>query len=316
MRKAGELNDIQNFVVTADSGSLRGAAESLRIPTSTVSRSLSRLEKSLDMLLMHRTQRGIVLTDAGKQYLQSCKRALRILRERTDLLDDQRAKPAGVIRVACPITVARSLIAPILSKFTYEYPELRVELDGYFSGWDQQPKDDVDIFFKILEPKDSSRKVRTYPASVRGLFSTRGYLESAGSPKDPADLSSHRCIGWDTWRLSKGRRVVVPDIQFQVTTSDPAVAVRLALDNAGIAILPFWVANDPSVKKQLVPVLSMWELPSIKFCALYPETSRLTPKIRVFLDFVEQYIGTEKDPRLQGSKVQDCFIRPGNRNNP
>jgi LysR family transcriptional regulator, transcriptional activator for dmlA len=207
MRKTGEPHEIQIFVAVSDAGTLRGAAEDLGLPTSTVSRSLTRLEKRLDLLLARRSQRGVVLTDSGKKYLQSCKRALQILREGAELLDDQRSKPAGILRVACPLTMAQYVIAPLLSKFMSAYPDLRVELQAYSSGWDQEPREDVDVFFKIRAPRDLSRKVRCYPGTLRGLFATRSYLDTAGTPSDPADLTSHRCIGWDVWKLSKVKRL-------------------------------------------------------------------------------------------------------------
>ena len=81
MRKTSDLSDIHTFVAISEAGTLRAAAESLGVPTSTVSRSLKRLENSLDLLLVRRTPHGITLTDSGKQYLMSCRRALRILRE-------------------------------------------------------------------------------------------------------------------------------------------------------------------------------------------------------------------------------------------
>lgn len=119
MRKTANIDDVAIFVAAAEAGTLLAAAASQNVPTSTVSRSLTRLEHNLNLLLVRRTQRGIKLTDAGEQYLRSCKRALRILREGEELLNHQRASPAGMIRVLCPITVARYLIAPILTKFTY-----------------------------------------------------------------------------------------------------------------------------------------------------------------------------------------------------
>src|SRR5207253_11341655 len=69
--------------------------------------------------------RSLTLTDAGKEYLVSCKRALRLLREGRELLDKHRASPSGLLRVACPITMARDLIAPLLSKFMEAFPDLR-----------------------------------------------------------------------------------------------------------------------------------------------------------------------------------------------
>jgi LysR family transcriptional activator of dmlA len=207
--------------------------------------------------------------------------------------------------------MARHVIAPLLSKFIQAYPDLRVELEGYSSGWDQEPNEDVDVFFKIRAPRDSSRKVRRYPGTARGLFATRSYLNVAGTPTNPAELAAHHCIGWDVWKLTKGKKVLAPNIQFQVTTGDPSVALQLALDGTGIAILPLWLALDPAAAKLLIPVLPMWRPTSIPLCALYSDSSRLTPKVKVFLDFIGRYLGTERDPRLHGAKANECFTSPG-----
>jgi hypothetical protein len=43
--------------------------------------------------------------------------------------------------------------------------------------------------------------------------------------------------------------------------------------------------------------LRAWKPPPITFCVLYSESSKLTPKIKVFLDFIEAYIGTDKEPQ-------------------
>jgi DNA-binding transcriptional LysR family regulator len=311
MGRLFDLDDIRMFTLAAQSGSLSGAAQELGVATSTVSRSLTRLERRLGLLLVRRGQQGLRLTDAGKEYFSSCGRALRTLREAGDLLEKHQSHPGGVIKVVCPVTMARHMIAPLLSKFIQAYPDLRVELEGYASRWDQEPNEDVDVFFKIRAPRDSSRKVRRYPGTARGLFATRSYLNAAGTPADPAELASHHCIGWDVWKLTKGKKVVVPTIKFQVTTGDPSVGLQLALDGAGITILPLWMALDPAVAKRLVPVLAMWRPPSIPLCALYSVSSRLTPKVKVFLDFIDTYLGTDRDPRLHGAKAKECFTSPG-----
>ena len=117
MRKPLDLNDARTFVAAAQAGTLSGAARDLQVPTSTVSRSLTRLEERLGLLLVRRSQRGLSLTDPGKEYLLSCKRALQSLREGDDLLEKHRAEPAGVLRVECPVTMARDVLAPLLGKF-------------------------------------------------------------------------------------------------------------------------------------------------------------------------------------------------------
>jgi LysR family transcriptional activator of dmlA len=264
----------------------------------------------MDLLLVRRSHRGIALTDPGKEYLLACKRALRVLREGRELLDKNRASPSGLLRVACPMTMARDAIAPLLSKFIEAFPDLRVELETYSSAFDQEPKEDVDVFFKVRSPRDSSRRIRSYPGVVRGLFASAKYVENRGIPAEPRDLASHRCIGSGRWTLSKGGKTVTPDVAPRVVTDDPLVHRQLVLDGAGIAILPRYIALDPAVAKRLVAILPGWQPRPVVPCALYSDSSRLIPKVKVFLDFIQKYLGTDLDPRLRGARARDCFTEP------
>ena len=307
MRKTTDLDDIRIFVAAAEAETFSAAAVHLKLPASTISRSLTRLEKHLDLLLVRRSPRGLTLTDAGKEYLVFCKRALRLLREGRELLEQHRASPSGLLRIACPITMGRDLIAPLLSKFMEAFPDLRVELETYSSGFDQEPKEEIDVFFKVRTPKDSSRRIRSYPGTARGLFASRRYVQSAGMPTEPADLTSHRCIGSGRWALSKEGKTVAPEVVPRVVTDDPLVHRQFVLDGGGIAILPLYIALDPAIAKRLAPILPGWQPKPVVPCALYSDSSRLIPKVKVFLDFIQKYVGTDLDPRLRGTRAKDCF---------
>ncbi|MEO6911729.1 MAG: LysR family transcriptional regulator [Edaphobacter sp.] len=299
-----DLNDIRTFVAAAEAGTLSAAARQLQVPVSTVSRSLTRLEKHLGVLLVRRSSRGLALTDSGREYLQPCRRALRTLKDGSDLLGHQRSQPRGLLRIACPITMARDLLAPLLKEFLRRFPELRVEIEPYASGWDQEPREDVDVFFKLRAPKDSLRRVRPYPGTARGIFASTKYVQAFGSPATPAELAAHRCIGSGVWKLSRGKSEAAPNLSFCVVTSDPYVHLSLAVQGVGICILPLWMATRPEVRNQLAPILPQWKPEPITLCALFSGQSRLTPKVQVLLDFLAEYIGTDRDPRLRqrGSK--------------
>jgi len=195
MRKALDLNDVQIFASAARAGSLSEAAKELGLPTSTVSRSLTRLEKHLGLLLVRRGQRGLLLTDAGSEYLNFSAEALHTLQNAGELLERNRSHPRGVLRVACPMTMARDVMAPLLFRFVDAQPELRVDVQPYSSRWDQEPKEDIDIFFKIRAPRDSLRRVHHYSSTKRALYASKSYVRKYGLPNGPADLSNHRCTG-------------------------------------------------------------------------------------------------------------------------
>jgi DNA-binding transcriptional LysR family regulator len=302
-----DLNDVRTFVVVAQAGTLTAAAKELALPTSTVSRSLTRLERQLDVLLVQRSPRGLALTDSGKEYLQACRRSLRALRDGTELLESGRDRPRGLIKVACPVTMARDVIAPLLKEFLVRYPDLRVEIEPYASGWDQEPREDVDVFFKLRAPRDSVRRVRPYPGTMRGLFASQSYVEASGTPANPEELTSHACIGSGVWKLTRGTKTVSPNIALRVVTSDPAIHLKLATDGLGIVVLPLYMAKRPDVRNKLVAILPLWSPEPITLCALFSGPARLTPKVQVLLDFLSEYIGTDRDPRLHQLRAKGHF---------
>ena len=56
------------------------------------------------------------------------------------------------------------------------------------------------------------------------------------------------------------------------------------------------MAKRPDVRNGLIPVLPQWTPEPITPCALFSGPSRLTPKVQVLLDFLDEYIGTDRDP--------------------
>lgn len=302
-----DLNDVRIFVEIGRAGTLTAAAAEMKLPTSTVSRALTRLEKHLGVLLVQRSPRGFVITDFGRDYLQTCRRAIRTLKEGSELLDAHRERPSGVVKIACPITMARAIFAPLLKEFLIRYPDLRVELEAYASGWDQEPREDIDVFFKVRAPRDSLRRMRPYPGTKRGLFASPEYIAARGNPTAPEELVGHTCVGSGTWKLYRGSKVVAPNIVFSVVASDPALHLELALQGFCVAVLPLWMAKSAENRNRLLPVLPLWTPEPITLCALFSGPARLTPKVQALLDFLAEYIGTDRDPRLNKLAAKGLF---------
>lgn len=309
-----DLNDVRAFVVAAQAGSLSGAAKELGLPTSTVSRAMTRLEKHLGLLLVRRGQRGLLLTDAGNQYLESCRAALRTLQDGSDHLEQHRSRPRGVLKISSPVTMARNVLIPLVGKFLEVHPELRVDIEPYTSC-EQEPNEDIDVFFQVRAPKDSLKRVRNFPGTKRALYASTSYARKYGVPSDPSELFNHRCIGSpdpysSKWRLTNEERTVSLDLDFQVTVLDTGMRRQLVQDGAGISILPVWMTKDPAIVSEFEQLLPTWLPSPISLCALYSGALKMTPKVQMFLDFMAIYLGTDLDPRLHGSKASECFVSP------
>ena len=97
---------------------------------------------------------------------------------------------------------------------------------------------------------------------------------------------------------------------FRVTTCDPVVMCDLVLRDLGIAVLPLYMARQPQASQRLVPVLPMWHPTPAIISALYFGPAALAPKIKVFLDFVGEILGTERDPRVNEAPYKGLFGKP------
>lgn len=168
----------------------------------------------------------------------------------------------------------------------------------------------MDVFFKVRAPRDSLRRVRPYPGTKRGLFASRDYIAARGNPATPDELVTHTCIGSGTWKLSRGSKVAAPNIVFRVVVSDPVVHLDLALSGFGIVFLPLYMAKRPDTRNRLMPILPLWNPEPITLCALLSGPARLTPKVQVLLDFLGEYIGTDRDPRLHSVPAKGLFTDP------
>ena len=306
-----DLNDVRVFTVVARRGTFSAAGRELRLPTSTVARATTRLEKHLEVLLLRRSPKGISLTDAGTEFLVSCSQALRTIRIGSETLQERRVNPCGLIRVCSPIVLANGLLVQILPAFLKKYPDIRVVIETYTDDLEREPREDVDVFFKIVPPRDSIRRMRKFPSTLRGLFASREYVQRVGKPELPNELLTHACIGAGTWKLINGSAEVVElGPPFRVTTWDPAVMCNMVSKGLGIGVLPLYMARQPAIRRRLVQVLPQWNPRPAIISALYFGPAALAPKIKVFLDFVEQFIGTERDPRVKEAPFEGLFGKP------
>jgi DNA-binding transcriptional LysR family regulator len=59
----------------------------------------------------------------------------------------------------------------------------------------------------------------------------------------------------------------------------------------GIALLPTFIAGADIQQGRLTTLLTRYKAPEISIYAIYPETRHLSPKVRVFIDFLVERFG-------------------------
>jgi LysR family transcriptional regulator of abg operon len=153
-----KLHQLAALVAAAESGSLRQAAEKMRLSQPALSRSIHELEREIGAKLLDRTARGVEATVYGKALIMRSKIIDSEIRQARDDIAHLRAATHGDLRIGATPVAAFSLLPIVLARFKKARPQLRVTvIDGMGSGLlSQLRQGDFDfVFGRIYEAIDS-----------------------------------------------------------------------------------------------------------------------------------------------------------------
>ncbi len=153
-----DLRQLRYFVAIAEAGSVREAAERVRVAQSALSRHVRALEDELGVRLLDRHARGVSLTGAGERLNR---RAIEILRA----IDEMRAEiiaegelPAGAVSVGTSPATSRLLYGLLAERVGADLPRVVLDLVEGASHWLLEGLDAGRLDLAILvnpEPRQS-----------------------------------------------------------------------------------------------------------------------------------------------------------------
>lgn len=286
--------DLEFFCLVARKRSLSLAARELAITPSAASKRLAQIEQRLGVQLLSRTTRRINLTQQGEMYFERASRILGEVDELERLVTSSRAAPRGLLRINATFTFGRMRVAPVVSEFVERHPEVEAQLQLTDRAMNLSDEG-YDIGVRFGEPPDSRLIARSIARNRRLLCAAPSYLKRAGTPRAPSDLVRHNCIVirqdeavYGTLRLASGRRVETVKVRGSLSTNDPDAALAWALDGHGIVVRSEWELRKHLLAGQLREVLPGYSLPPADIYAVYPLRHRLSPTVRLFVDFLAE----------------------------
>jgi DNA-binding transcriptional LysR family regulator len=295
-----ELNDIRAFVHIAELGSVSAAARALRLPKSTISRALMRLEASTGSVLVERSTRHLRLTDAGVLLRPYAERIIADVEEAATALDGFGGVARGTIRINAPFTFAVGLLSPMLPSFLAAYPEVRVILDIDNCIIDMAI-DAADLVIRIGSLPDTDLIARKLTTIELWTCASPEYLATHGTPASVSDLESHVLIcGFDrtmNWAFGdpNGSTAQIEARPGNVVPEPAALAIVLA-GGAGIGRLPDFLARKPVESGTLIRLFAETKSDMVDVHALYPSHRSLSAKVRVFIDALAAHLLSGKQP--------------------
>ncbi len=305
--RASMYEQMSIFVEVAERGSFARAADVLHLHRPAVTKAIQQLEEELGTRLLHRTTRKVSLTSEGELFFQ---RAKALLHEMDDVMASfsPTRPPRGRLRVDTPLSLAHAVLIPALRDFQARYPDIELELTSSDHRVDMVAEG-IDCVIRLGELQDSTLVSRRLGDARLVTCATPEYLAHYGVPGTPEDLARHQTVMFFSghnrvvmkWRFIKqGTPVTVhPARHMLVDNTD----IMLACGLSGLGIIQgiHAVMAPHLAAGRLVEVLSEYTTASKPVSVLFPDRRYLTPKVRVFIDWLGELFAAKS------GVLKDCY---------
>ena len=286
------LESLRVFVRVSELGSITAGGRDLRLTPAVASKRIKELEGRLGVRLFNRTTRKLTQTEIGRDFYEHARRVITALEDAEAAVSGLSGHLRGTIRVAAPLGVGRSLIAPLAHRFGQDYPEIRINLRLSDKRVDIL-EDQIDMAFMLGDLPESSLKQRKIMDAPRVIAASPEYLARCGTPHAPEELKAHECLLLRYprspeyfWTVQTGEGALRLDLAGRLDCDDASVLIAWAVAGAGIVNRPVFELAAHLHSGALVALLPDTPPLPATFACLYPHRRQQDPKIRLFADYM------------------------------
>jgi DNA-binding transcriptional LysR family regulator len=288
-----DLNLLTTFEAVARTGGFSTAARELRMPKSSVSRGVARLEADLGTQLLFRTTRQVKLTEAGTALYDRLTPLLSSVRTALSEVPVLQEQPTGTLRITAPADLADLVLAEAVTRYTARYPAVAVELHLTGRVVDLVAEG-FDVALRVASKlEDSSLVVRKVATLTFQLFASPRYLARRGTPRHDADLEGHDWVvfrsGPQKLRAGPGKGAP-PGSAGRIVCDDLLFARDAIRFGGGLGYLPSFMAEPDVVAGTLVRVLPRLDRPAGSLHLVTPAARHVPAKVAAFRDLVAELL--------------------------
>lgn len=291
-----ELHSLQIFVAVVKQESFVRAADELDIAASVVSRSIQKLEKSLQVRLFNRTTRKINLTQEGEWLFSQAREIMQRTLTIENHFNQLSQQPQGILRIDAATPFTLHAIAPLMAGFKQRYPALSVVLTSSEANVDLIAKN-VDVTVRIGQLSDSSLRARKLGECYRKIYASPQYLARHGPIEKVVDLDRQVCLGFakpeklNVWPLRSNDEIKGYKIKPQFIADSGETLKQLAIQGSGVVCLSSFTVRKEVAQGELVPILDKQLVKiAIPVYAVFYSDTEMNNRLRCLLDYLVQYI--------------------------
>ncbi|EOD6120336.1 LysR substrate-binding domain-containing protein [Klebsiella pneumoniae] len=288
------LNDLRVFMLVARRAGFAAAAEELGVSPAFVSKRVSLLEQTLNVMLLHRTTRRVTITEEGERIYEWAQRILQDVDEMMDELSDVRQVPQGTLRIISSFGFGRRVVAPVLSALALQYPQLELRFDVQDRLVDLV-NEGVDLDIRVGDDIAPNLIARQLAANHRVLCASPQFLARHASPKQLSDLAALPCLvikerdhPFGVWQLHSKEGQHAIKVTGPLSSNHGEIVHQWCLDGQGIALRSWWDVRENIASGHLVQVLPDYWQPA-NVWAVYVSRLATSAKIRTTVEFLRHY---------------------------
>lgn len=291
-----DLNQLMIFAKVAENHSFTRAAQELGMEKSTVSSKISQLEKRLGTRLLNRTTRLVTLTEAGEGYYHYCRQIVESAREADHYAETFSNEPQGVLRISVSLDFGQLLVRQLIGPFMQAYPRIKIDLCIIDREVDLiAERFDVALRIGPGALEDSNLVGKKLFDIHMGLFASPEFLQEYGEPHSVDQLDRYPFIFFNKEQdpVFKYSSFMVPDYlessKGNLKINDMLSCKEAALAGLGICILPVHIVQKEVTSNTLRHILAECDLASMALFAVYPSRHWIPSKLKVFLEYLQQW---------------------------
>jgi DNA-binding transcriptional LysR family regulator len=231
------LVQLRYFLSAVEHGSLSAAAEAHYIAQPSVSDQVRRLERSLGVPLFVRTNRRLILTDAGRTLVPYAERTIRAAEEAAAAVDPVRTLTGGTVALGTFSSAHHLLHTELVVRFHALYPQVRLRLVGMNSVQvaDSVRSGDLEAGLVALPVDDRGLDVGPVVWTTEAVYLSR----------DPDRVRSTKTV-----QDVAAAQLVLPEVRWGDMDPTRRQLVTLA-QNAGVSLRPVIEVESPAVALEL-----------------------------------------------------------------
>jgi DNA-binding transcriptional LysR family regulator len=291
------LRALEVFVEVVRKNGFARAADALETSPANITRIISDLEGHLGTRLLNRSSRKMSLTESGEALFERAKAIVEDMAEVEAIASSSALKPRGLLRINAPLSFGILHLAPLWPKFMAQHPDIELDV-ALIDRVVDIVEEGYDLAIRISRAGSATHAARKLATSFNICCASPAYLARHGTPRVPADLARHKCIGYryaatgDEWQFRDAQGKPQPvkvSCVMHVNNGDTARAAALA--GSGVIWQPTFLIGDDLRAGRLVPLLPGFRLPDIDVLVVYPSRRHLNAKVRVLIDFLVAQFG-------------------------